>query len=172
MFGFIPSAKNSLIAWMTGKRAFGFTLCSFDDYAWRISSRSAARRFGYVKQRPSDQWLSAQSPEHPFELSFCGEDVPLVAVPELFEFVESMPRAKHESDVFQWSVFSHDENYPHYAWTEGSPEIGDALYICKEIGFFTRRPAGKITRGIWRDIIRETATAWVKVAANRNTGQN
>jgi hypothetical protein len=114
------SAKHDLVAWMPGKRTFGFTLCSFDDYAWRISSRNASRCFGYVNQSPRDQWVSAQSPEHPFELSFLGADVPLVAVPELFQFVESMAKANHEVDVFKWDLFSHDENYPHYAWAEGS----------------------------------------------------
>jgi hypothetical protein len=52
------------------------------------------------------------------------------------------------------------------------PEVGIAVYLCKEIGFFTPSPAGKITTKIWRYLIRETASTWVKVAANRNTGQN
>jgi hypothetical protein len=108
------SAKHSLVAWMiANKKVCGFTLCPYDDYAWRISSRNIAGYFCYSNQHRRVQWLTAQFPEHTFELSFLGSEVPLVAVPELFEFVESMASVKCEADAFK-----------HYAWTRaGGPEV-------------------------------------------------
>jgi hypothetical protein len=119
------SAKHSLIAWMAdNKNICGFTLHPYDDYAWRISSRGMASYFYPFNRHRRSQWLQDKFPEHTFELSFLGEEVPLVAVPELFHFVESMASVKREADAFKWDLFSHDQSYPHYAWTRtGGPEV-------------------------------------------------
>jgi hypothetical protein len=52
------------------------------------------------------------------------------------------------------------------------PEIGLCVFICREIGFFTRLPIGKMEIENWRRLVRETAATWTRIEADRNNGQN
>jgi hypothetical protein len=52
------------------------------------------------------------------------------------------------------------------------PQIGICVFICHEIGFFTRLPIGKMETENWRRLVRETAATWTRIEANQNRGQN
>ena len=52
------------------------------------------------------------------------------------------------------------------------PHINLSVYLCKEIAFFARTGNVKVTRSLWHRMIRQTAQAWVKVAADQATGRN
>jgi hypothetical protein len=53
-----------------------------------------------------------------FELSFCAEDLPQVATPDLVRFVESTFEHPDDAEaIWSWPLFAHDQTYPHYAWT-------------------------------------------------------
>lgn len=54
-----------------------------------------------------------------FELSFCAEDIHLVATPDLVRFVESTFEPPHTPEsIWRWPLFAHYPSFPHYAWTK------------------------------------------------------
>ena len=61
--------------------------------------------------------MPVTEPLHRFELSFVGKELSLVATPDLVRFVESVFTTEKRDEVYKWNLFSHDQSYPHYAWT-------------------------------------------------------
>jgi hypothetical protein len=52
------------------------------------------------------------------------------------------------------------------------PQMGLCVFVCREIGFFTRLPIGKMKTENWKRLVRQTAVIWTRIEANRNNGQN
>jgi hypothetical protein len=125
-------ARDCIIAWKKGEWTFCFQVNPYDEFAWRLTNRG----FHYHKlpkrlnkrrvTEPNGAWCYAPAPEplHDFELSFVGNETPLVATPDLVRFVESVFTTDKCADVYKWPLFSHHQSYPHYAWTrEGGPVV-------------------------------------------------
>lgn len=121
------SVPQSIIAWKKGDWVYCFQLNAYDEFAWRFTNR-------WIHQHRLPSKLRTQikpdlnlpgafygcrvpEPKHQFELSFIGQETPLVATPALVRFVESAFTTEESSEVYRWDLFAHDENYPGYAWT-------------------------------------------------------
>jgi hypothetical protein len=128
------SAPQGVIAWQRDGWLYCFQVNSYDEFAWRITNRYVQwLRFSHtlavgIKPDPNlpeafyRDWFP--EPEHEFELSFVGSELPLVAVPDLVRFVESVCRSRKLEEVYKWPLFSHDSSYPTYAWTKfGGPLV-------------------------------------------------
>ena len=119
------SPPQGVIAWEKGEWTFCFQLNPYDEFAWRLTNRwihehrlpKRLRKRLVIESNGATCYVPVPEPQHRFELSFIGEEASLVATLELVRFIESAFSTKERAEVYKWRLFSHDESYPHYAWT-------------------------------------------------------
>jgi hypothetical protein len=119
------SPSQGVIAWEKGEWTFCFQIRPYDEFAWRLTNRwihehrlpFRLRKRLVIESNGATCFVPVPELLHRFELSFIGEETPLVATPELVCFIESAFSTKERAEVYKWRLFSHDESYPHYAWT-------------------------------------------------------
>src|SRR6516165_8004191 len=81
------SPLEGVIAWERAERAFCFDVHPYDEFAWRLTNRwihcysLPTRLRKHLVTGPDGAAL------HEFELSFIGEETPLVPTPEQVRFV-------------------------------------------------------------------------------------
>jgi hypothetical protein len=97
-------------------RLYFFWITYYNSFTFRLRGGYRGR-----DELPIRFWLSPEPSHYGYELSFCADDLPLVACPDLVCFVESTFDDQEEATcdrlVWRWPLFSHDNSFPHYAWS-------------------------------------------------------
>ena len=104
----LSPGRNGKLAWVE-LRVYG-------DRAFRL----AAKWNSPPRELQARLMRKLEFPRYQFELSFAPKEIRKVAR-EFVRFVESAFTACY----WQWPLFAHDKNFPHYAWSK----TGNKLFV-------------------------------------------